>query len=305
MDEIFNKIFESDILTEDSKAEIKNLFETALEEAKQKVIVETKAELAEQFIAEKESLIEALDTKVSVELKKELDELKEDISKFRDLEVEYSERLVEAREEMAATLMEDFKELIETIDSFLDARLEAEFNELKEDIDDAKKMQFGKKIFEAFGAEFKDHFQNADDTVSVLETTKSELENAKNKLNETQEELNSIKREKEMSRVLESLQGKPREVMEAILKNVQTNKLEETYNTYIARVLHKTVEESEKESDKSSVLAEGNTSTDQPKESVKQITGDEVLKEQVHNDDTKSNLSESSKLKLKKLAGIE
>lgn len=308
MDEIFNKIFESNVLTEESKAEIKQLFETAIAEAKEVASVEVKADLAEQFIAEKENLIEALDTKVAEELKKELDELKEDISRFRDLEVEYSEKLVEARAEMSEIVKSDFKELIETIDKFLDERLEAEFKELKEDIEDAKRMEFGKKIFEAFGSEFKKHFHNKDETLSVLESTKTKLDETSTKLVEAEKELKMIKREKEMNRVLESLQDKPKEVMEAILKNVSTDKLEETYNLYIGRVLHKSATQVEEGSEKESgiespVLAEGNTSTESTVK-TKVVTGDEVVGS-VDTDLDKSHLNESTKIRLKRMAGID
>ena len=118
MKELFNKLFESDLLTEESKQELKTLVEQAISEGISAGVeakeIEIKAELAEQFVKDKADLIEALDTKTEEVLNTELSELKEDLQRFRDLEVEHAQKLVEAREEMAAVVQADMKELIET-----------------------------------------------------------------------------------------------------------------------------------------------------------------------------------------------
>lgn len=308
MKELFNKIFESELLNEESKTELKALVEAALTEAVEAATVEVKAQLAEQFVADKDALIEALDTKSQEVLTAELTELKEDIQRFRDLEVEHAQKLVEAREEMANVVKNDMKELIETLDTFVEARMEAEIEELKEEIADARKMAFGKKIFESFVKEYKNNFHDEKGAEIKLESTKTELSSTVASLTEAQNELKTLKREKEMTRVLESLTDKPREVMQAILNGVATDKLEETYNNYIGRVLHKTVgtqvEESEKDRVNTPVLAESNISTEtDPKVTV--VTGDEGLTEEVLNNSDKNALSESSKEKLQRWAGIE
>lgn len=313
MKELFNKLFESDLLTEESKQELKTLVEQAIAEGISTGVeakeIEIKAELAEQFVKDKADLIEALDTKTEEVLNTELSELKEDLQRFRDLEVEHAQKLVEAREKMAAVVQADMKELIETLDAFVEKRIDEEVAELKEELEDARKMAFGKKLFEAFANEFKDTFYDEKGAEASLAETKEKLKDTSTKLEETKNELKAIKRDNEMNRVLEALTDKPREVMAAILSNVATEKLEETYNNYIGRVLHKSVdtkveEVSGKENVNSSVLAEGNTSTGETTlEGTKVITGDESLNEGAAID--KPQLSEGSRAKLKKLAGID
>lgn len=316
MDELLDKIFASEVLTEDNKNELKEAFTKALEEAvavaKAEAQTQAKAEIAEQFVADKEALVEAIDTKIEEALKTELDEFKPDILAFRDMEVEYAGKLVEARAEMAAAIKQDMAELVEGLDQFLEARIAAEISELKEDIEEQKQLQFGQKIFESFAKEFKSKFLNEDETVLELASAKDQLGQAETKLAEAVNELKAVKREKELTKVLEALTGRPREVMEVILKTTPTEQLQETYNKYIGRVLHEAVEKveakSEKENDSSSVLAEGNTSKEKAEEApkTKVVSGDnEALKEERKAEDKAANaLSETAKKQLQRLAGI-
>lgn len=266
---VIEKLNESDLLTEETKTELSEAIEQVINEAKQeaaeKAAAETetqiRAELAEQFVTEKEALIEALDTKAEEYLTAEVEELKEDINSFRDLEVEYNERFVEARNELADVLKNDIEELVETLDSFLDVRLNEEFEELKEDIDNIKKLQFGAEIYEAFEIIFHKNFTDEDSIQGELQEKEQRLQDTEKELNEAAKRLASMERKVRMSEVLAPLHGKPREVMEAILKNQPTSRLEEAYEHFIGRVLHESsdvVVESEKDhDDKSSVLAEG------------------------------------------------
>lgn len=316
MEELLNKIFSSEVLTEDNKKELKEAFTKALEEAvavaKAEAQADAKAEIAEQFVADKENLVEAIDTKIEEALKSELGEFEADILSFRNLEVEMAGKLVEARAEMAETIKKDMAELVEGLDQFLEARITAEFSEIKEEIEEQKKLQFGQKIFESFAKEFKNKFLNEDETVLELASAKDQLGQAQAKLDEATNELKAVKREKELSRVLESLTGRPREVMEVLLKQFPTDQLQEAYNKFIGRVLHESVEKveakSEKESDSSSVLAEGNTSNEKVEEApkTKVVTGDnEALKEERKAEDKAvTAISEAAKKKLQKLAGI-
>jgi hypothetical protein len=318
MDELLNKIFQSELLTEDNKKEIKEAFAQALEEAKAEARAQAetqaKAEIAEQFVADKEALVEAIDTKLDEIIEREMTEIKEDAMRFRNLEVEMAEKLVEARQELAGLVKKDMAELVEALDQFLEVRLTEEVAELKEDIEAQKKLQFGQKIFESFAKEFKTKFLNEDETTLALAEAQAQLATAQSKLDEATKEMKAVKREKEMTKVLESLTGRPKEVMEVILKTVSTDKLQETYNNFIHKVLHENAVEkvegdkSEKESDSSSVLAEGNTSKEEKTEpKVTLVTGDnvEALKEEKKANEDKNTLSESARKQLKRLAGIE
>lgn len=300
MDEILKKLFESNILTEDTKKEIKGALEKALteavEKAKEETSVQVRADLTEQFLKERDTLIEALDEKVSDFLKEEMTELKGDIESFRDLEAEHAKKLVEAKKEMSINVKKDLKKLVEKLDTFVELRLANEIEELKEDLDAMRKNQFGKKLFEAFAAEYEAAHATKDDSKIKLANTNKKLEETEKKLTESVTHLNNIKRDLKMKEVLAPLKGTQKELMGAILKSVPTENLEEGYKKFIGRVLK---EGSEQE--KTKVLAEKK--------------GEEVAttKTSVVNGDTKDNkltvVTESSeeiaaKQRLKMLAGI-
>jgi len=162
MNELLQKLLEAEILTEETKKDLEEAFTAARDEAitaaKDEAAADVRADLTEQWVAEKDTLVEAIDTKVGELLEQEIEELKEDIERFRDLEAEYAEKLVEAKAAMADELKADLGDLVEKIDAFLEMRLQAEIEELKEDITVVRKNQFGKKVFEAFVEEFMSEF---------------------------------------------------------------------------------------------------------------------------------------------------
>lgn len=310
MDELFEQMLTTDVLSDETKTALKEAFkaevEKAADDARQVAIAEAKVEFAKQFAEDKDALVEALDTKVTSLLAEEIQELKEDIERFRDLEAEFAVKLVEEKEAMGLQLKADMAQLVETLDVFLEQRVTEEMEELKESIEEVKKIEFAKNLFESIEDTFRTKFFNESGFATQLDDTKKELDAKAKKLEEAQTQLNKFVREKELSRVLEPLHGRPREIMEAILKSVTTDKLDEGYTNFIGRVLHEsasTVEnKSEKENVSTSVLAESDSTAETP-EATKVVTGDSTVVEQV--DGIKQSfLSESDKGRLKKLAGI-
>lgn len=283
MDELLEKLLSSELLTETVKeevaAEFKTLIETAVVAARAEAEVAVRAELTEQFVAEREALVEAVDTKVEEFLKAELAELREDIENFRDLEAEYAEKLVDERKAIAEGVKSDMTQLIDNLDVFLEERLTVEMDELKESIEVVKQNQLGQRIFEALAGEVKGLMQD-DGTQAALAEAQADLETTQKQLAESVKALETAKRDMKMAEVLEPLSGRSREVMEAILKNTPTAKLEEAYQTFITRVLHesstKVEEVSEKEGDES-VLAEGDASIG---EKTTVVTGDTPAQEE-------------------------
>jgi len=272
MEELFQQLVENEILTPETKDQLVEAFKQHIEESSKAKLVEMKAEaeanvrveLQEQYQADKEALIEALDTKLEEGLKGELDSLKDDIENFRDLEVEYAEKLAEAKEEYQETLKGDIEELVEAVDGFLDMRIAEEINELKEDIDTVKRLQFGSEIYEAFESIYNKKFVNENAVEVEMQDKEEKLSELTAKLEESSKELEKVRRERKLDEVLSTLHGRSREVMEAVLKNSPTDKLEEAYEYYIVKVLHESSEteavvesEKEKDEDNSSVLAEG------------------------------------------------
>ena len=305
MNELLQKLVESELLTEDSKNELTEALQATLNEAveaaKQETEIKVRAELTEAFVTEKEALVEAIDTKVEDYLARHMEELNEDISAFRDLEAEYAQRLVEERSAIAETVKSDMAELIEQLDAFTEKCLEEEFAELEESIAEVKKYQFGKEIYEAVAKTFETKFADTNETLNQLKEAQEELASTKKALNEAAKKFNAVQRQSKMNEVLEPLSGLSREIMETILKTAPTDKLEETYDKFIGRVLHEAVTKSEKESDTAPVLAESKNEQIDENETVV-VTGDK-LTESINENKESRKLSAETVNRLKKLAG--
>lgn len=306
MNELLQKLLEADVLSEDTKSELEEAFKSQLNEAiaaaKDEAAADVRAELTEQWVQEKETLIEAIDTKVGEFLETEVDELKEDIERFRDLEAEYAQKLVEAKAAMADELKGDLAELVEKINSFLEIRLNAELEELREDIDVVRQNEFGRRIFEAFASEFTSNYADEESAETSFRETEERLADTETALEEAERKLAEMERKEKLSAVLSPLSGRQKEVMEAILKNVDTNNLEEAYNVFIGRVLRETSGDAADSEKEGKVLAEGEKKEEPVVTEGVAKTGDT---EEVLTEDVTQQKAEADKLAhLRRLAGI-
>lgn len=314
--DILQNLLENEILTPETKEQLEEAIssqlseavETAVNEAREETETRVRAELAEQFVTDKEALVEALDTKVQQFLDVELAELMEDVENYRDLEAEYADKVVNMKQQLAEVAKKDFAQLVNILNEFLEERVDAEFQELKEDIEEVKKLKFGETIFEAFKDQFlSEHFDKDEFDQKVSKMT-TELKNTKEALSEARKELASVERKTALNETLSSLEGKPREVMAAILENTPTEKIESTYKQFIGRVLNESVvEENEAEKENKEVLAEGDSETQSnEKRTLKEtvdVSGDTGIDPPVANDDDLRNLSESAANRLRELTG--
>lgn len=307
MDEILKKLLESDLLSEETKAEITAQWTTAvdkyLSEERAKVEVEVRSQLTEEFVKAREELAAKVDEKIESILTAEFDELKEDINKFRDLEVEYAEKLVEEKEKLAQQLAEQLAQLVDKLDAFLEVRIDEEMSELKESIEDVKKLEFGRRIFEAVEAEFK-AFRKSD-----LNKVEQDLAEALDKLQDAESKIATIEQQRlaearntKMDELLAPLSGNAREQMKIILSNVATEKLDEAFKVYIGRIVKESV------SDKKDA-----TVTETDTEVTPIVEGQELVVEQATivtgNEEEKTQVVEEVKpdeqlLRIKKLAGL-
>lgn len=254
MDEILKKLLKSELLSEETKAEISEQWSTTVEtfktQVREEVSMEVRSELAEQWISERDELINKIDQFFTEALENEITELKDDISRFRDIEAEYAERIVENKHEMAVQLDEELVNLVDKIDAFFEARLNLELEELKEDLEVAKQNEFGKRIFEAFATTYNKAYVDEDSIQTKLAITEAKLEDAEHQLATLEQQKELMIRESKMDQVLANLSGKKREHMAMVLRNVETERLEESYKYFIGRVLkedNKTVLESEQQ----------------------------------------------------------
>lgn len=247
MDEILKKLLESELLSEETKTEVTTQFNDFVEETKQKLreeaTLEVRTELAEQWVEERDALIEKIDVFFEQRINEELVELKSDIDRFRDLEAEYAEKLVEEKRILAEEVAKDLDGLVDKIDSFFEVRLTEELEELKEDLKTVRENDFGRRIFEAFVNEFGKNFVDEDSVQSKLNIAEGKLRDASKRLSDIEAEKSKMLREKKMEEVLSPLSGNKREQMSFILQNVETNKLQEAYSLFIGRVLKESKEE--------------------------------------------------------------
>lgn len=304
MNELLKKLFETEVLSEATKTQLQEAIATQMAE----MIAETKAstedavrlELAEQWVTTRETLIEAIDTKVTDLLEAEVAELRDDISAFKDQEVEYAEKLVEAKHAMAEQVQADMGQLIEKLDAFLELRIAEEFAELKTDINEAKKLDFGRRVFESFIGEYQSKFVDESEVHAQLEEAEAKLQTVTAKLNEASAARAKLERTVKLENLLLPLAGPHRHLMETILSTVQTKELDKAYTKFIGRVLKEGVAPATAQEDK--VLAESKVTSTANKATVVK-TGDSLTESQNTNT-TVSALSDEEKRKLQRMAGI-
>jgi len=139
--------------------------------------------------------------------------------------------------------------------------LRSEMTQLKEDIEAARKNDFGRRIFESFASEYAtSHLNEKSETAKLLKVVKQKEEAVKEaeakaaeaeKLVESKDaeiaQMNdSAQRKEVMSELMQPLSKDKREVMGELLESVQTNKLHAAFDKYITAVMEGNVPKKEK-----------------------------------------------------------
>jgi hypothetical protein len=323
-DEVRSQITEAiDSAKEEAAAKAKAEFDAAIEvatsEAREETEAQVRTDLATKFIEERDELAKSLDEKVADWLSNELEELKEDIAAFRDLEVEKALELEEEKEKLAEQFAEEREALIAKLDEFVQAQMAAEMEELAEDIQTVKENTFGRQVYEAFSHCFHESFINegalgpsAQEKIREAEEAKTESED---RILELEEELSTFKRDRELERILSPLSGKRKAVMETLLTRVETEKFGEIYEKMLPKVLDtvgtgdlEEVSESTDSENEDEVVTESEVEDeeilDEAPEGTILETGDD---EEVDTTDTTALVVESEEKfdDLRKLAGIK
>jgi len=288
-------------------------------------IAQEKRAIAEDRVSTKEQLAkvaQTFETFLTQKLSEEIRELHEDRKaqqeKITKLEQFVVENLAEEIQEFAT----DKKELVETrvrlvaeakdkleqlkksfiarsakmVQETVANNLTSEITQLKEDIQLAKENNFGRKIFEAFAAEFGTSYLSENVEIKKLmdaiSEKESQLAEAEEKIAQTEslveskvQEINvineSVQRTKKMGTLLKSLNKEKAAIMESLLENVATNKLDSAFEKYLPAVL------------KESKVSVSQTLT----ESTKEVTGNKGTATKA---DEKGNI-----IDIKRLAGLK
>ena len=212
-------------------------------------------------------------------LRKEISELHEDRSKVAGNVSQLESFIVDALAKEIAEFHSDKKDLAETkvklvreskakfesikkafiarssqiIEETVSKGLKSEMKQLKEDIESARRNDFGRRIFESFASEYAaSHLNEKSETsklLKIVQQKEQELEEAakivadKEKLVESKEaELRIAKdmasRKAVMSELLGPLGGDKRSVMGELLESVQTEKLRTAFDKYLPAVMN-------------------------------------------------------------------
>ena len=210
-------------------------------------------------------------------------------------------RLVrEARGQLEALKARFVKQSAAKLGESVAKHLKAELSQLKEDIQVARENNFGRRIFEAYAAEFGATHLNenaeirklnavvADKNAKLAEAIKLS-EKAKVLVETKEREIRMIKESNEranaMEELLAPLNDEKREVMKNLLENVQTSRLKGAFEKYLP-----------------AVLADNRPAKSRQAitESVTEVTGDKSAKVVAEEDSS----NKSNVIDLKRLAGL-
>ena len=226
-------------------------------------------------------------------------EIQEFAADKRDL-VETKVRLVsEARNKLETLKARFVKESANKMSQAVSKHLKAELNQLQEDIKVARENNFGRRIFEAYAAEFgathlneKAEVRKLHNTIAHKDKKLSEAirltEKAKVLVENKERELRMIKesneRESTMDELLRPLNKEKQEVMRNLLESVQTNRLKNAFEKYLP-----------------AVLAEGKSVKARQviSENVSEVTGNKTAHRQDEDSADNSNV-----IAIKRLAGL-
>ena len=234
--------------------------------------------------------------------------------------VEQRVKLVKEGKALIAETKRDFvKKAAEKVEGIVAGALKSEIGALKEDIETAKKNNFGRKIFESFAAEFLTSHLADGTEVKKYQNRVDELETKLNESNDTLQKAideiktsnakikiaeDSAKREKVLSELLSPLAKGKRALMGELLESVQTDALRSSYQKYLPGVLNEETAVSAKKIQKQN-KQKLNENTKEIKESETQsrrtvVTGNKPIHINPDTSDAKAEI-----LNLQKLAGMK
>lgn len=159
----------------------------------------------------------------------------------------------EARQELNSLRKQFIARSSKAIKETVARHLRSELTQLREDIDQAKKNNFGRKIFEAFATEFSNSQLNESAELrklnKLVENKNTQLAQSQKQLNESKQllvsrdkQIQTLKqrqvRESVLNELLNPLAKERQRVMRDLLENVQTDQLRGAYDKYLPAVLN-------------------------------------------------------------------
>ena len=185
-----------------------------------------------------------------------VDALPKEIAEFHTDKKDLAETKVKLVRESKAKFEQIKKEFVERsakiVQETVAKGLRSEMGQLREDIESARRNDFGRRIFESFASEYAaSHLNEKSETAKLLQVVKTkeaELDEAAKIVAETQklvenreQEIRVMKdissRKEVMNELLGPLTGDKRSVMKELLESVQTEKLRGSFDKYLPAVM--------------------------------------------------------------------
>ena len=255
--------------------------------AEVKELHEDQMEMASKFGKLEQFVVEALAQEI-IEFYKD----KQDLA-------ETKVRLVrEGREQIAKMKAQFVQRAATMVESVVNQTLKSEITSLKEDIEAARRADFGRKLFEAFASEYQASYLNEkSETAKLLkvidmkdvETRQAQAahESAQKVLESKDAEIAALKEAQErkdiMNELLAPLNKEQRVIMGELMESVKTSRLNESFNKYLPAVI-----EGKATPQKKQALVE-----------AKEITGNKV------SNTNRSGENDSNIVDIRRLAGLK
>jgi hypothetical protein len=186
-----------------------------------------------------------------------VDVLAKEIAEFHSDKKDLAETKVKLVRESKAKFEEIKKDFIarsaQIVSETVGKGLKTEMKQLKEDIESARRNDFGRRIFESFASEYAaSHLNEKSETAKLLKVVQQqqdEVNEAAKIVAETQKLVESreaelriakdqMARKEVMSELLNPLSGDKKVVMRELLESVQTDKLRSAFDKYIPSVMN-------------------------------------------------------------------
>jgi len=206
-------------------------------------------------------------------LAKEIQEFATDKKDLAETKVKIVREAKEKFEEIKGAFI---KRSAKVVEQAVAKKLTTEISQLKEDINNAKNNDFGRRLYEAFAQEYASSFLNEkSETAKLLKIIQKkdlELAEAKNAIAEketivesTQREIRVTKdlmeRKQVMAELLSPLSGDKRVVMQELLESIHTPKLRTAFDKYLPAVMEGEKKKVEKPTLIESTAVTGNRET--------------------------------------------
>lgn len=208
-------------------------------------------------------------------------------------------RLVrEGREQLAKVKQQFVERAAKMVEGVVTENLRFEITSLKEDIEAARRADFGRKLFEAFAQEYQSSYLSEKSETAkllkVIDTKDLAVQEAAKAIEEAQKiveskeaEIAALKEAQErkaiMNELLAPLNSEQREIMGELMESVKTSKLTESFDKYLPAVI------AGKAPQKKQALVE-----------AKEITGNKQITNAHRSVEGESNIIE-----IRKLAGLK